>query len=117
MLANVPTYADAAAIAQKRRSSAYRNGRDRRVYLLNNEFKSVMAQKLSVDAAAAGRAAGRAADAIDYIYEQPPAEMLAALLPRYVEVGDLSARMLETMAAEHAARMTAMDTATRTPRT
>ena len=47
---------------------------------------------------------------IDYIYEQPPAELLASLLPRYVEIQVYRA-MLESAAAEHAARMTAMDAA------
>ncbi len=47
---------------------------------------------------------------IDYIYEQPPAELLAALLPRYIESQILRA-LLESAAAEHAARMTAMEAA------
>ncbi len=48
---------------------------------------------------------------VDYIYEQPPAEMLASLLPRYVTT-ELYHAMIESVAAEHAARMTAMDSAT-----
>ncbi len=48
---------------------------------------------------------------VDYIYEQPPAEMLANLLPRYVTT-ELYHAMIESVAAEHAARMTAMDSAT-----
>jgi len=47
---------------------------------------------------------------VDYIYEQPPAELFAALLPRYVTT-QLYHAMLESVAAEHAARMTAMDSA------
>ena len=47
---------------------------------------------------------------VDYIYEQPPEHMMATLLPRYVEV-QLFTAMLETAAAEQAARMTAMDAA------
>jgi F-type H+-transporting ATPase subunit gamma len=47
---------------------------------------------------------------VDYIYEEPPAEMLAALLPRYVST-ELYHAMIESVAAEHAARMTAMDSA------
>jgi F-type H+-transporting ATPase subunit gamma len=46
----------------------------------------------------------------DYIYEQPPVQMLENLLPRYVEVAVFRA-MLETVASYQAARMTAMDTA------
>jgi len=47
---------------------------------------------------------------IDYIYEQPPAELLAALLPRYIE-SQIYRAMLESDAAQHAARMTAMEAA------
>ncbi|HUZ04324.1 MAG TPA: FoF1 ATP synthase subunit gamma [Acidobacteriaceae bacterium] len=47
---------------------------------------------------------------VDYIYEQPPRELLGALLPHYVAVQFYHA-MLESVAAEHAARMTAMDSA------
>ncbi len=47
---------------------------------------------------------------VDYIYEQPPAELFAGLLPRYIVI-QLYHAMLESVAAEHAARMTAMDAA------
>jgi len=47
---------------------------------------------------------------VDYIYEQPPAELFSALLPRYVTT-QLFHAMLESVAAEQAARMTAMDAA------
>src|SRR6201981_4068402 len=49
---------------------------------------------------------------IDYIYEQPEAQILDRLLPRYVETQVLRI-MLESSAAEHAARMTAMEAATK----
>ena len=48
---------------------------------------------------------------VDYIYEQNPAELFAGLLPKYVGI-QLYRAMLESEAAEHAARMTAMDAAT-----
>jgi F-type H+-transporting ATPase subunit gamma len=48
---------------------------------------------------------------VDYIYEQPPAQLLRALLPRYI-ASMLYHAMTESIAAEHAARMTAMDSAT-----
>ena len=48
---------------------------------------------------------------VDYIYEQPAEELFAGLLPRYVAI-ELFQSMLESVAAEHAARMTAMDSAT-----
>jgi F-type H+-transporting ATPase subunit gamma len=57
------------------------------------------------------KAAGFATSQIDYIYEQPPEELFKSLLPRYISV-QLFRAMLESEAAEHAARMTAMDSAT-----
>jgi F-type H+-transporting ATPase subunit gamma len=48
---------------------------------------------------------------VDYIYEQPPTELFRALLPKYVAIQIFRA-LLESVAAEHAARMTAMDSAT-----
>jgi F-type H+-transporting ATPase subunit gamma len=48
---------------------------------------------------------------VAYIYEQPPAEIFADVLPRYV-TSQLYHATLESVAAEHAARMTAMDSAT-----
>jgi len=48
---------------------------------------------------------------VDYIYEQAPAELFRALLPKYVAIQIFRA-LLESVAAEHAARMTAMDSAT-----
>lgn len=48
---------------------------------------------------------------VDYIYEQPPSELFAGLLPAYIS-SQLYHAMLESVAAEHAARMTAMDSAT-----
>jgi len=48
---------------------------------------------------------------VDYIYEQSPKELLQALLPRYIST-QLYHALLESSAAEHAARMTAMDAAT-----
>jgi F-type H+-transporting ATPase subunit gamma len=48
---------------------------------------------------------------VDYIYEQPPEELFSALLPQYI-ASILYHAMTESVAAEHAARMTAMDSAT-----
>jgi F-type H+-transporting ATPase subunit gamma len=52
-----------------------------------------------------------AAAKVDYIYEQSPDEIFDSLLPKYVGVQMFRA-LLESVAAEHAARMTAMDSAT-----
>ena len=49
---------------------------------------------------------------MDYIYEQPVEQIFAGLVPRYLEA-EIFRILLESAAAEHAARMTAMDAATR----
>ncbi len=79
------------------------------VYLFGNEFKSVMASHL-VGKRLLPIEIPPAAAPVDYIYEQPPAELLGSLLPRYVKV-QIYRALLESSAAEHAARMTAMDAA------
>ena len=89
----------------------YRNEEIDAVYLIYNEFKSVVAQKLRTSPRAAGRDCRSRPTPVDYIFEQPPAEMLDALLPRYVET-EFYRALLESTAAEHAARMTAMEAAT-----
>ena len=61
----------------------------------------------AIDAAARGFAAAQ----VDYIYEQKPAELFNDLLPKYVGIQIFHA-LLESVAAEHAARMTAMESAT-----
>jgi F-type H+-transporting ATPase subunit gamma len=122
------------------------------VYIVFNEFKSVIAQRLIVEqilpiehigaqsvrqseemteeekkkAKEAAISAGVGlrstentaegspqfgASQVDYIYEQPPEELFRALLPKYVGIQIFRA-LLESIAAEHAARMTAMDYAT-----
>ena len=102
------TYADAARIAGGV-MERYAAGAIDAVYVLYNEFKSVMTQKLTVTRILPVPVPQSSAP-LDYIYEQPPAELLGTLLPRYVEV-EVYRAMLESGAAEHAARMTAMDAA------
>ncbi len=90
------------------------------VYIVFNEFKTVMTSNLVVEKllpvealrAEEEPAAERASSQVDYIYEQPAEQLLDKLLPRYVETQLLRA-MLESSAAEHAARMTAMESATK----
>lgn len=132
----------------------YSKGEIDAVYIVYNEFKSVIAQRLVVDqvlpiaeigereiaiaeeltteqrekAAEAARTAGvnleeaetgeidrHAAEfgtqQVDYIYEQPADELFRSLLPKYIAIQMYHA-MLESVAAEHAARMTAMESAT-----
>jgi F-type H+-transporting ATPase subunit gamma len=102
-------FADAASIAQNA-VERFRKEETDAVYVLNNEFKSVMSQKLTVTRVLPIELPAEPAHT-NYIFEQPPAELLAALLPRYVE-SEVYRAMLESVAAEHAARMTAMDAAT-----
>jgi F-type H+-transporting ATPase subunit gamma len=80
------------------------------VYLLYNEFKSVMSQKMTVTRVLPVEMPVEQ-QPVDYIFEQPPAELLESLLPRYVEM-EIYRPLLESAAAEHAARMTAMESAT-----
>jgi F-type H+-transporting ATPase subunit gamma len=105
---NKATYADAAAIARAT-VERYKNGEIDSVYLLNNEFKSVILQRLSVKKLMPVKLPEKPVEH-DTIFEQPPLEMLERLLPRFIEV-EIYRSMLETSAAEHAARMTAMDAA------
>jgi len=104
--------------------TAYSSGEADAVYLIFNEFKNVIMQRLVVNRllplrtetvasprGAAGAGAERRVE-VDYIYEQPPKQIFDRLVPRYVET-EVFRALLESSAAEHAARMTAMDAATK----
>jgi F-type H+-transporting ATPase subunit gamma len=120
----------------KRISELYVSKEADAVYAVYNEFKSVMVQKLrlekllplnaaSLKTDAAGQVASdkqheasveksdstKLAETVDYIYEEPPEEIFSKLVPRYLET-EIFRILLESAAAEHAARMTAMDAAT-----
>jgi F-type H+-transporting ATPase subunit gamma len=90
------------------------------VYIVFSEFKTVMTPNLvtekllPVEAVRSEEetATDKGATQVDYIYEQPKEKLLDKLLPRYIETQILRA-MLESSAAEHAARMTAMESATK----
>lgn len=83
------------------------------VDFIYNESKTVLTQRLSVERYLPIKpvkpAEGEAL--VDYIYEEPAAEIFGRLLPRYVEI-EVYRALLESAAAEFAARMTAMDAAT-----
>ena len=99
----------------------YEQGEMDAIYIVFNEFKSVLAQNLKLEKllpiegdagqASEGAQSKLADTGIDYLYEQPPAELFGRLMPRYVQVQIFRA-LAESAAAEHAARMTAMDSAT-----
>ena len=85
------------------------------VWLVFNEFRSVAVQRpvvqrlLPIEAGAEPLAEG---PGIEYLYEPDPTSILAALLPRHVEVQVYRA-LLESSAGEHGARMSAMEAATK----
>lgn len=84
------------------------------VYLLFNAFRSVMSQDITLDKLLpiAPAASSEEAAPAQYIYEPSEAELLAELLPKHIEV-QLFRALLESVAAEHGARMTAMDSASK----
>jgi len=109
------TFGDAADIADAAIED-FTSGKASSVYVVYNEFKSVMSQRIVVerllpiprlesDAAVAG-------PAVDYLYEPTPEQIFRDLLPRHVQVQVYRA-LLESNAAFFAAQMTAMDAATR----
>ncbi len=102
-------YEDTAAIA-RRAMELFRNEEIDAVYLVYNEFKSVVSQKLTLSRVLPAELPEQA-NPVDYIFEEPPADMLNILLPKYVEM-EFYRALLESAASEHAARMTAMDSAT-----
>ena len=92
-----------------------------KVFLIYNEFKSVLSQRVVLEQLLpVARAeqdeteakSQQAVNLVDYIYEQPPEEIFARLLPRLVETQIFRA-LLESVASEHGARMTAMDSASK----
>ena len=117
----VATHAGAAEIARDlmERYTAEDSTIDK-VFIIYNEFKSVLSQQVVVKQllpigaeAFAGEAEAKESDTqIHYIYEQAAAEILGTLLPRYVETQVFYA-MLESIASNRAAQMTAMDSATK----
>jgi F-type H+-transporting ATPase subunit gamma len=92
-----------------------------KVFLVYNEFKSVLQQRVVLEQLLPvarvtddeeEEKAGQPVNLIDYIYEQPPGEMLGRLLPQLVQTQIFRA-LLESIASEQGARMTAMDSASK----
>jgi len=107
------SFADAAAIAADIIQEFEKEKKDQ-VLLVYNEFKSVVQQRVVVEPLLPIQRLKDlgAADRIDYLYDEPPERIFNNLLPRHVETQIFRA-LLEAAAAEHGARMTAMDAATR----
>jgi F-type H+-transporting ATPase subunit gamma len=93
----------------------YLDGEIDEVYLVYNEFRSVAVQRpvreqlLPIPRKAEGEAA---AEAVDYLYEPDPKAILDELLPRHVRTQVFRA-LMESLAGEYGARMTAMEAATK----
>jgi F-type H+-transporting ATPase subunit gamma len=92
---------------------AFTSGEADEVYLVYNEFKSVIQQRLVIDRLLPieRHALQPQEPALDYLYEPGPEAIFATILPKHVEVQVWKA-LLESQAAEHGARMTSMDSAT-----
>ena len=103
------TYAETQAVTQ-RVTERYIKGEIDSVYLIYNEFKSVVTQKLTETKLLPVEMKDSGDSPQDYIYEQSPDVLLGTLLPKYIE-NSVYRAILESIAAEQAARMTAMDSA------
>jgi F-type H+-transporting ATPase subunit gamma len=96
---------------------AFEQGSVDAIYLVFNEFKSAIVQRLvaeqilPVAPPPAQTAAAQAAGQIDFLYEPGREELLSALIPLYIE-SQIHRALLESIASEFGARMTAMDNAT-----
>jgi F-type H+-transporting ATPase subunit gamma len=83
-------------------------------YLCYNEFKSAITQKVVVEKilpVEPVKAEAGEDHSVDYIYEPDQLTILSTILPLYVNV-EIYRALLESVASEHGARMTAMDNAT-----
>ncbi len=85
-----------------------------KIYMVYNEFKSVMAQEVILEQLLpiVPEAVDEPGYKVDYIYEPDEEAILNDLLKRYMSV-EVYRAFLESSASEHGARMTAMDNATR----
>jgi F-type H+-transporting ATPase subunit gamma len=120
-------YSDAQGIAQAA-IEEFTSGRVNSVHMVYNEFKSVLQQRVAVERLLpiprideggelekTGRSESPSSKApvpgdVDYLYEPGPQKIFEDLLPRHIEI-QIYRALLESAAAEHAARMTAMDAA------
>jgi F-type H+-transporting ATPase subunit gamma len=84
------------------------------IYLLSNRFRSIIQQKVTLAKLLPVERAKLegGGSLVGYVCEPSPAVLLDHLLPRYVDIEVLRA-VLSSVAAEHAARMTAMGAATK----
>ncbi len=107
-----PSFADAAAIARDLIDEFVQNEMDQ-VWLVYNEFKSVVQQRVVVEPLLPIQRLDHPDDAgrLEYLYDESPEKIFSNLLPRHVEAQVFRA-LLEASASEHGARMSAMEAAT-----
>lgn len=119
-------YSEAVEIARKVIKQFEEDKELDKVFLIYNEFKSVLQQRVVIEqllpvsrtadapaeTATEVDAPQRPVNLTDYVYEQPPGELFGQLLPRLIETQIFRA-LLESVASEHGARMTAMDSASK----
>jgi F-type H+-transporting ATPase subunit gamma len=107
------TYPIAALLGQEI-VELYQDGEYDGVFLIYNAFQSVMSQELTVRQLLPIKPEEVSAEqsVVDYIYEPSAGEVLAQILPKNIEVQIFRA-LLESVASEHGARMTAMDSASK----
>ncbi|MDD2364664.1 MAG: ATP synthase F1 subunit gamma [Desulfuromonadaceae bacterium] len=109
-----PNYQTAAMMAQEV-IDGFVAGEYDQVELLYNSFRTVMSQDITFEPmlpVVPDKSAETDATPVEYIYEPSVDELLAEILPKNIEVQIFTA-MLETVAGEHGARMTAMDSASK----
>ncbi|MGH7793886.1 MAG: ATP synthase F1 subunit gamma [Candidatus Binatia bacterium] len=91
------------------------NGETDAVYILYSRFRSALSQVPTLEKilpiALTESAEVMAEQATEYLYEPGVEQLLASLLPRITDV-TIQRALLEAIASEHGARMTAMDSAT-----
>jgi F-type H+-transporting ATPase subunit gamma len=110
-------YSEAVEIAQKIIRAFTEDESIDKVFLVYSEFKSVLSQKPQVQqllpiSRITDEAAETTKGQAEYIYEQPPSEIFGKLLPKQVET-QIYRAILESIASEQGARMTAMDSASK----
>ncbi len=93
-------------------TARFADGETDAVYLVYSRFRSALSQLPTVvPLLPVALPPADAAPAVEYIFEPHRPALLARLLPRYIEAMLMQA-LLEAIASEHGARMTAMDNAT-----
>jgi F-type H+-transporting ATPase subunit gamma len=108
-----PSFADAAAIASDVIEEFVAERKDQ-VWIVYNEFKSVVQQRVVVEPLLPIKKLSglEGAHPVEYLYDEPPEKIFSNLLPRHVE-SQIFRALLEAAASEQGARMTAMDAATK----